>query len=76
MDKKLFYVLFSNTGKKKKERENREQRCQSTETTISIHFRTLHRSVYVGRNSGSDFFLSLSLRSRFAKHIEEREKKE
>jgi hypothetical protein len=74
MDKKLSYVLFSTTRKKKKERERREQRCQSTETTISIHFRTLHRSVGVGSNSNSDFFSSLFVLA--AQSIEEREKKE
>jgi hypothetical protein len=43
---------------KKRERESREQRCQSTETTISIYFRTVRRSVDVGGNNRSDFFLS------------------
>jgi len=70
MDKKLSCVLFS-TPKKKKERESREQRCQSTETTISIHFRSLHRLVGVGSNS-SDFFLSLFVLA--AQNTEERKK--
>jgi hypothetical protein len=61
---------------RRKERESREQRCQSTETTISIHFRTLYRSVGVGRNSSSDFFsLFLSLFVLATQSIEEREKK-
>jgi hypothetical protein len=39
-----------------RERETEEQSCQKTETTSSIHFRTLYRSV----GSSGDFFLLLS----------------
>jgi len=69
MDKKLSCVLFSTA--KKRERESREQRCQSTETTISIHFRAMRRSVGGGSNS-SDFF-SLSPFSLYK--VQKREKK-
>ena len=69
MDKKLSCcsVFFSTT--RKKERESKEQHCQSTETTISVHFRTRRRSV--GSRSDSDFF---SLRSRYAKYRREEKK--
>jgi hypothetical protein len=65
--------VFSFLQLEKKERESREQRCQSTETTISIHFRSLCRSVGVGSNS-SDFF-SLSLFVLAAQNTEERKKR-
>jgi len=69
MDKKLSCVLFSMTRKKRR-REGREQRCQSTETTTSIQFRTLCRSV--GGSNSSDFF-SLSVLA--TQSTEERKKK-
>jgi hypothetical protein len=70
MDKKLSCVLFSMTRKKRR-REGREQCCQSTETTTSIHFRTLCRSV--GGSNSSDFF-SLSVLA--TQSTEERKKRE
>lgn len=50
--------VFSFLRLEKKERESREQYCQSTETTTNIHFRTMHRSVGSGSCNSSDFFLS------------------